>query len=176
MKALGSSACLEPPLHPRVECNGGRTAVVHHGYGYGMWREATRGIASGEYSRPKTVLGFFGVLAGLFISAGVTMIVADLIHGRGINPYVTGALIFLGVLTAFVVIGVYIVMIKDPSKLMLGTITGKEYSEIQQLTQGDNVSGERIEMILPPGVDAIADLPGDSGVPSQSPDERVDRE
>ena len=141
-----------------------------------MWRQATRGIASGEYSRPKSVLGFYGILVGLLVTAMVSLVCVDLVYGRGVTPYVTAGLIFLGALTVLIVVGVFVVNITAPQKLMLGTITGSEHREIQQLTQGDNVSGERLEMILPPGIEPTKALPsGEDGIPSQSPEEGTTR-
>lgn len=126
---------------------------------------------SGEYSRPKTVLGFFAAIVALLVPAGVTLIWLVVTRDKGAaNGYIIAALGFIAALVAVIVIGVIVVMWRDPSRLMLGTISGREYWRIQQLTQGDNVTGERTEDIGPrrlkpgqtPAIEA-AQTPDDDG-------------
>ena len=81
--------------------------------------------------------------------AGVTLVWLAVTHRAGADGYVIGGLAFIGSLVLLIVVGVFVVMVRDPSRLMLGTISGSEYHMIQQLTQGDSLSGERKETIAP---------------------------
>jgi hypothetical protein len=58
--------------------------------------------------------------------------------------------IVLGVTLAFalgIVGSVLLIALKDPTKLMLGQVSGKEFIEYQRLTQGDSLAGEFVETV-----------------------------
>jgi hypothetical protein len=44
---------------------------------------------------------------------------------------------------------VVVAMMKDPTRLMLGEVTGREFIEYHQLTQGDSHRGESVEPLRP---------------------------
>ncbi len=65
----------------------------------------------------------------------------------GLVIYVLG---FIAVITVVLGASVLVITWKDPSRLMLGEVTGREFTAIQTLRMGDNVSGERAERIIGP--------------------------
>jgi uncharacterized membrane protein len=109
--------------------------------------ELTRAIRSGEYASPKTVLGFFGVMIGIAATALICIVwlLKDVARLAYLVPIVLA--VFIAIFL-FVLISVMIIALKDPSKLMLGQISGSDYAEIQRMTLGDSSSGERVESVV----------------------------
>jgi hypothetical protein len=108
--------------------------------------EVTRAIRGGEYKSPKTVLGFFAGMIG--IAATVLISSIWILEGTSSLRYLIPVIlaVFLA-LFLFVLISVIVITVKDPSKLMLGQISGRDYAEIQKITLGDSSSGERVESV-----------------------------
>ena len=102
-----------------------------------------RSILSREHSTPKTALGFFaGVLAILTAGAVLTVgVIATQKTERYLIPWIllfVFALFFL-----MLALVACIVVFGDPTKLMLGQISGSEYREYQEMVLGDSAAGER---------------------------------
>ncbi|MGB2710663.1 MAG: hypothetical protein WBC33_04040 [Conexibacter sp.] len=116
-------------------------------------RELTQTIRSGERSAPKTVLAFYGVVAGIIAGASIAAI-AVLARQPELRYLVAPILIFDAVLVVLLLIGVFVVSLIDPTRLMLGQITGRDYIENRRLTMGDSRSGEHMTMFLEPIDDA----------------------
>jgi hypothetical protein len=57
-------------------------------------------------------------------------------------------LIVFVILFILVISAVLLIGWKDPSKLMLGQITGRDYALIQRLTLGDSNAGERVQDVI----------------------------
>jgi hypothetical protein len=106
----------------------------------------TRAIRSGEYKSPKTVLGFFAGMIGI---AATVLISAVWLLERtpSLRYLIPIALALFLMVFLFVLIIVVVITMKDPSKLMLGQISGRDYAEIQKVTLGDSSSGERVESV-----------------------------
>ena len=104
-------------------------------------------LALKRTQQPRTILSFFAIILGLVIAGAVGVIVALSSSGR--STYLI-PIILIGLLLLFVgVVGMVIwLAIHDPSKLMLGQVTGTEYVAIQQhVVLGDSLRGERVELI-----------------------------
>lgn len=103
----------------------------------------TRG---GEFSTPKTVLGFYaGVMA--IVELGVVGVITVLATNDSLRYLVPWTLLFAA-LVLVALIGIVVAMnIRDPSKLQLGQMTGREFIDYQRLTLGDSVSGEYTEEV-----------------------------
>jgi hypothetical protein len=118
--------------------------------------ELTRAVRSGERSAPKTVLGFAGIMISIIATVVIAAlwIIADKPTLRYLVP-----LIIAGFFVA--AIGIICLVLrmcwKDPSKLMLGQITGRDYALIQRLTLGDSTSGDKSSDI----VVSVAEIVGD---------------
>lgn len=101
----------------------------------------TRAVASRESSSPKTVLGFFVLVLTVMGAVTVPLIavLASQEDLRYLIPIVLTvvAVIFLVVLGAIL----WIVIFGDPTRLMLGQVTGSEYREFQKMVIGDSESG-----------------------------------
>jgi hypothetical protein len=107
---------------------------------------AIEAIRARRTSNPKTVLGFYATVLGLLLSAcvGAAFVLAETKTATYLIPWVLGfgALVFV-----MLVAGVFVITLTDPSKLMLGQITGSEYVAIHQAVLGDSLTGERLEVI-----------------------------
>jgi hypothetical protein len=118
--------------------------------------QLTHAIRTGEYRSPRTVLGFFAGMVG--IAATVLIFVIWLLEKSANLRYLIPIVltVFLAIFL-FVLVGVMLIALKDPSKLMLGQISGRDYAEIQRVTLGDSRSGEHVEnvMIIPPSPSMI---------------------
>jgi hypothetical protein len=104
------------------------------------------GAKTGEYSAPKTVLGFYAIVLGILAAAGAAAI-KFLAGEPDLHHLVAPILVFVGAVIVLILLGVFAVTLKDPTKLQLGQITGREYIEAQRLTLGDSNSGEFIETL-----------------------------
>ena len=102
-----------------------------------------RGARGGEYSAPKTVLGFFNIVLAILTTGcvGVAAVLASQPKLYYLIPYSLGlAFVFFVIL----VVGVFIVMLKDPTKLQLGEVSARDFINYQ-LTLGDSAAGEHQE-------------------------------
>ncbi len=73
---------------------------------------------------------------------GSVAVLADSDEHADLLPWILGlGFLFVVALTA----AIFVLMAKNPSKLMLGQVTGAEYADIQRVVMlGDSRSGERI--------------------------------
>jgi hypothetical protein len=101
----------------------------------------------------------------------ITWICSSVISLHYLIPIV---LVVFGVIFIAIIAVVLTFSWKDPSKLMLGQITGREYAVIQRLTLGDSNAGEHIDNLVI-GVSEIIDpdtslpkLPEASSEPKRS--------
>src|SRR5947209_7890988 len=95
-----------------------------------------------QTSNPKTVLAFYAVIVGILESAalGAIWVLAWSHTMTWLIPWILGTAILSFVL---VVGAVLVINMVDPSKLMLGQITGHEYAAIHGMRLGDSLTGER---------------------------------
>jgi hypothetical protein len=117
--------------------------------------QLTHAVRRGEFKSPKTVLGFFAGMVG--IAASVMVLTIWLVERTASLRYIVPSVLiaFLAIFL-LVLISVMVIALKDPSKLMLGQISGRDYAEIQKITLGDSSSGERVErMIVTPPSSAV---------------------
>lgn len=105
-----------------------------------------RGSLSGEYSSPKTILGFFALVVGI-VAAAVVGGVAVLATDAALHHLIVPVLIFFGVLVVAVLIAVLSIALRDPTKLQLGEVSAREFIEYQRLTLGDSMAGESVENV-----------------------------
>jgi hypothetical protein len=133
-----------------------------------------QGVRTGEYSSPKTVLGFYaGVLvileAGVVAATGV-LATQDSLH------YLIPWILAFGAATLIVLIGIVVAMnVRDPTKLQLGQITGREYIEAQ-VTLGDSTAGEYLETFLVPGDPSMPPSTPHEVLPQKASDEESEKE
>lgn len=104
----------------------------------------SREISRGTYTRPKTVLGFFGIV--LLILVGGVVALSGVV-GRYSLPHglIWGALAFTAVIFVLILIEVFGHLRRDPTHLMLGEMSGQEFTDYQKMTMGDSLTGEVIE-------------------------------
>jgi hypothetical protein len=103
-----------------------------------------KAVATGERSRPKTVLGFYwGVIATIL--AGTVAAVTALSRQDSTDGLVLPVLIFGGLTSLLILVFVFYLNVKAPPKLMLGEITGRDYITYERMTLGDSVTGEQLE-------------------------------
>lgn len=103
--------------------------------------KAARLTRAGRSYNPKTTLGFYAIVLG--IVAGVATVVVVPLAFSPVAWAVPWILVGFAGFAAVLVGSVFIVMVKDVSKLMLQGVSGSEYVEIQTLL-GDSVTGERL--------------------------------
>jgi hypothetical protein len=108
-----------------------------------------RGVVQRHTEQPRTVLGFYAISAGIMFSGMVGLIGVLGWTGEAawLIPYLAIAAVAIFI---SMIVGVFVVNLKAPEKLMLGRVSGSEFVEIQRVQLGDSRSGERIE-ILPKG-------------------------
>lgn len=111
-----------------------------------MITELTNAIRSRQVSNPRTVLGFYAGVLGLLLTAAVAAVgvLASTKEDTSLIPWLLG---FAGLVVLLLLIGVFIVTLIDPSKLMLGQITGTEYANIHRVVLGDSDQGSRVEAV-----------------------------
>ncbi|WP_433355037.1 hypothetical protein ACQPYV_31920 [Micromonospora saelicesensis] len=140
-----------------------------------MLQQITEAVGGRKTVNPRTVLGFYATVLGIALAAvvGATSVLAATKTATHLIPWVLG---FGGFLLLLLLVAVFGVTLVDPSKLMLGQITGTEYAYIRQASLGSSTTGERIELIRaaaqPPiplqatvgdALDATKGTPGDEG-------------
>lgn len=133
-------------------------------------RSATRAVVQRQTQNPRTVLGFYATVAGLFLSSDVAAIavLASTDKYVGAIPYLllAGVVVFLTIVG-----GVFYLNVKAPPKLMLGQITGREYAQIEQIALGDSLRGERFAPAIEEGPQVL-ELP--AGAPENADDRELD--
>ncbi len=126
-----------------------------------MFKEVTQAAGGRQTINPRTVLGFYATVLGILFTGviGAIAVLASSKVGTWLIPWL---LVFLAVLVVALIGGVFILNARDPSKLMLGQITGTEYAVINRASLGDSLTGERVEMLLTQQPSLLA--PNDSDV------------
>jgi hypothetical protein len=111
-----------------------------------MITELTNAIRSRQVSNPRTVLGFYAGVLAIVLAGDVTAVgvLASTKVAISLIPWLLG---FAALLVLLLLAGVFIVTLVDPSKLMLGQITGTEYANIHRVVLGDSDSGQRLETV-----------------------------
>jgi hypothetical protein len=92
----------------------------------------------------------------VLLTGSAAVIVA--LVSTGSSSLIPWVLIFAAAITIALGVAIITITWKDPSRLMLGQITGREYAAIRrELTFGDDVSGEhRTSLVEPQGpLDAL---------------------
>lgn len=100
----------------------------------------SRAIRAGEVSSPKTILGFFAIVLAILVGGAVSAAVA--LGGGDYRFLIPIIFLFVGVVFIVLVAIVVLAMWRDPTRLMLGRMTGREYIDFVRLTQGDSRHGE----------------------------------
>ncbi len=107
-----------------------------------MLRELSQTIRSAESTTPKTILGYCALVLGIaaFACVAAAGVLAQEPALHRYIPWVLGffALAFFGTVGCVIAI-----TLKDPTKLQLGQVTGRDYIENRRLTLGDSTRGER---------------------------------
>ncbi|MEE6273333.1 hypothetical protein V2J56_08230 [Georgenia sp. MJ206] len=115
-----------------------------------MAHQIVAAVGSKQTSNPKTVLAFYATVLGIVLAGTISAVgvLAWTDTATELIPWV----LLVGWSTALAIVaGVYRLNSKDPSRLMLGQITGTEYAAIHSTTLGDSTRGER-EAIVGAGV------------------------
>lgn len=105
-----------------------------------MIQQAIESVSRRESSAPRTILGFLlGMYAALIAASAAVLVALAASDSAHFIPFVLGfdALVTLGLGVAIIVIAW-----KDPSRLMLGQITAREYANIRRLHLGDDKWGD----------------------------------
>jgi hypothetical protein len=129
------------------DCNGG-CCLSRQGDGHvPPVQEVMRAVRGGERTSPKTVLGFLAIMVSILASATVFSV---LFLSEKSKLYYLIPIVLMVFIVVFVLITGAVLLIgwKDPSKLMLGQITGRDYALIQRLTLGDSNAGERVDNVI----------------------------
>ena len=122
-----------------------------------MVGQITNAFRSRQTINPKTVLGFYATVLGLLLTAtvGAVGILAQTGTRTDLIPWL---LTFGAVFLVLLILGVFVVTLIDPSKLMLTQVTGSEYAAIQhRAIIGDSTVGELVG--LPEALSGLADPP-----------------
>jgi hypothetical protein len=105
--------------------------------------DASKVVQRRHTENPRTVLAFYATVLGLALATIVALVgtlATTEVYTEAI-PYLLG---FGALLLVLLLGGVFAVTLADPSKLMLGQVTGMEYAEIQRVQLGDSRTGEDI--------------------------------
>jgi hypothetical protein len=111
----------------------------------------SRSIRATEQSGPKTVLGFFAAVLGIEAATTVALVVAlTATDHAALAAIVLGAafLIFVGIVG-----WVLVAMQRDPSRLVVGPMTGREFLDYQRWTAGDSLVGEYEDTVVVRSID-----------------------
>ena len=104
------------------------------------------------------MLGFYAAVL-VILEAGVVGSTAVLATESSLHYLIPWTLGF-GALVLIGLIGVVVAMnVRDPTKLQLGRVSGREFLDYQRVTRGDSIAGEYVEEIpeaIPPA------LPGEA--------------
>lgn len=107
-------------------------------------RQMSREVVSGAYTRPKTVLAFFGIVLAIAV-AGAVGLVAVVGRYDLAETFIWVALVFVAVIFIAILFEVFRHIRRDPTRLMLGEMSGREFAEYQRMTMGDSLTGEVVE-------------------------------
>ena len=110
--------------------------------------------ASRVRSEPKTILGFFLAFLGI-VEAGVAFLAATLVLSDQLQAAVF--VMIAGLVVALAVVAwVAVSHARNPTALMLGQVTAREYLAVQRWTAGDSDAGEQPRTLALPaaGLDA----------------------
>jgi hypothetical protein len=114
-----------------------------------MITELSNAVRSRQVSNPRTVLGFYATVLAILLSGDIAAVAV--LASSHVNTFLIPWLLgFAGFIVFMLLAGVFVVTLIDPSKLMLGQITGTEYAQIHRVVLGDSDSGQRIESIIEP--------------------------
>lgn len=132
-----------------------------------MVSELTRAFQRRQTINPRTVLGFYATVLGLLLTACVAgvAVLATTKTSTYLIPWLLG---FAALMVLLLLGGVFLVTLNDPTKLMLGQISGMEYAEIRRAVIGDSVTGERVITTDPQWHDATleAQMAAQQALPS----------
>lgn len=106
--------------------------------------QVVESIQAARTQNPKTILAFFAIVLSIVVAGAISLTAVLAWSGQlvWLIPWVIGvcAVVAVGIFVVTVVI-----MWKDPSKLMLTGISGKEYVAIQRkVILGDSSTGEHL--------------------------------
>ncbi|MEO0515591.1 MAG: hypothetical protein AAF086_09930 [Planctomycetota bacterium] len=101
----------------------------------------------GYYKAPKTVLGFFAIVIGI-ATTGISILVATISAQAGLHYLIPWILGFGGFLICGTIAGVFIAAWQDPTRLMLGQVSGSEFIQNRKLSLGDSDSSEYQEPVI----------------------------
>jgi len=121
--------------------------------------EINRALFSKKKSEPKSVLGFYAIVIGILFAGSVaaSSALAWSDTDTWLIPWILG---FSALFLIVLVVGVFFVMLRDPSKLMLTHVTGDEFLAIQSHhTLGDSLTGQETSLLLRPVIAEIVDVP-----------------
>lgn len=111
-----------------------------------MIEQLTHAIRGGQYTGPKTILGFLGAVYLLAVSFALGTIVALASSGKVIW-LIPVILLLVVVGTVALIWAVLKLAGKDPTPLVLGQISGGDYiAHKQLLKRGDSAAGELLEV------------------------------
>jgi len=116
----------------------------------------------------------------IILEAGVVALSAVLAADGDLHYLIPWLLLFGAVLLVAIIAIVVVMNIRDPTKLQLEGVTGREFIAYQRITRGDSIAGEYVERVplpVPSGDTAdIANEQGGEEVPEmeESPREPVD--
>jgi hypothetical protein len=117
-------------------------------------RSLTRTQSAYEHTEPKTILGFLLGFLGILAAAIVAIVVA-LVYSEHL---VTAVFVMVA---GFVVAGGILFWVgwvhsRNPTALMLGHVTARDYLAVQQWTAGDSSTGEETRTLTVPVSEALA--------------------
>jgi hypothetical protein len=112
----------------------------------GAPKELTRTVRQGEWTQPRTVIAFCGVVGGLITFGGVVVVFA-LANEKSLRYLVPWVLLVVFLFDALLLLAVLRKADKNPMALLLGDVTGRDWNENIRLTQGDSSTGETLDVI-----------------------------
>lgn len=102
--------------------------------------EHVQGVVKRTTSNPRTILAFWGVALSVIVSGTVGTV--GFLASSESRYLVLPTLIFGGTLIVAIIVGLFVLCIVKPQRLMLGQISGTEYVAIEQRIYGDSDNGE----------------------------------
>jgi hypothetical protein len=132
-------------------------------------QQVVHAVRGGEYRAPRTILAFLGSIVA--ITAAMVVGLAFALSGSAsLHFVIVGAAVFAVILVCIAVGVVVVFAWKDPSKLLLGQVSAKDYIAIQ--TMGDDAYGEYLEIPEAKGDAPLRSSAQSSDTPQiQPPDE-----
>jgi hypothetical protein len=110
--------------------------------------QAIEAVRARESSSPRTILGVLLAIYGVLISGSVVVVIAMV--GSDSDGPIPWILLFDALITMALGAAILVITWKDPSRLMLGQLTGREYESIRRLHVGDDKAGEHQKPVVPP--------------------------